>query len=362
MRKKFQSLFVLGLTVLLFTGAGCFSLGGEEEVKYTGPGGMYLSTDKGESWKSINNYPTAEGVKNLNIASVYKMETDPSDPEALYWQSRERGFFYSYNAGQTWQRPLNDLQKGRIYSLSVHPEDTCTIFATDGRRIMRTSDCSRHWEEVYTHIIGSEFIRELELNPFDATEMTFITDKYIYRSEDNGISWRRVGDYYSQGGLADILYDPNNEGIMYMARKSKGLYRSEDGGESFTRMHKTMKGFEGALTFRRMSIHPSKKDTLFWVSDYGIMRSEDKGDTWTAYDLITPPKTAKIYTFAVNPKNDREIYYTGTVNDRSYLYKSVDGGRNWITEGLPSGQIPTHLHIDVEEDNKLYLGFTIVKE
>ncbi|MFH0857275.1 MAG: hypothetical protein V1848_00825 [Candidatus Magasanikbacteria bacterium] len=356
--KKVHAIFFSMLAVLLFGGAGCF---GQDKPQYTGPGGMYISEDKGENWKAINNFPTADGTKNLQAVSVFALQQDPLDTEALYWQSKEHGLFYSYDAGATWQRPASVFQTGKIYSVAVHPKDKCTIYATDGQKILRTSDCSRHWEELYTHIITEEIIRSLDINPFNSDELSFITDLHMYRSTDRGVSWERI-QRYSQGGLVELQYDPLNQNVIYLARKTRGLLRSTDNGIVFDILDKPMKGFEDAKTFRRLYIHPTKANTIFWISKHGIMRSDDRGDSWTAYNLVTPPGIAQIYGFAINPKNDQEIYYTGTVNNKSSLYKSVDGGKKWITKKLPSGQVPTHLHIHPEKSNILYLGFTIIKE
>ena len=44
-------------------------------------------------------------------------------------------------------------------------------------------------------------------------------------------------------------------------------------------------------------------------------------------NLITPPGSANIYGFAVNPQNENEVYYVGTIGNRSLFYKTVDGGK-----------------------------------
>jgi len=84
----------------------------------------------------------------------------------------------------------------------------------------------------------------------------------------------------------------------------------------------------------------------------------DRGESWQAMKLITPPGGADIYAFAVNPKNENEIYYTATINGRSTFYKSIDGSENWVTKKLPSGQLPVAMLIHPEKDNIVYLGFT----
>jgi photosystem II stability/assembly factor-like uncharacterized protein len=60
----------------------------------------------------------------------------------------------------------------------------------------------------------------------------------------------------------------------------------------------------------------------------------------------------------VNPQNDNEIYYTATIGDRSTFYKTLDGGKNWITKKLPSGQIPVYLRVHKKNASVLFLGFT----
>jgi hypothetical protein len=75
--------------------------------------------------------------------------------------------------------------------------------------------------------------------------------------------------------------------------------------------------------------------------------------------LLTAPGSVQIYGFAINPQDDNHIYYTATANNRSTFYRSIDGGANWITKKLPSGQIPTALRIHPEEPDWIYVGFTI---
>jgi hypothetical protein len=75
--------------------------------------------------------------------------------------------------------------------------------------------------------------------------------------------------------------------------------------------------------------------------------------------LLTAPGSVQIYGFAVNPKNPNHMYYTATANNRSTFYRTVDGGQNWITKRLPSGQIPTALRVHPEQEDWVYVGFTI---
>jgi len=75
--------------------------------------------------------------------------------------------------------------------------------------------------------------------------------------------------------------------------------------------------------------------------------------------LVTPPGSVDIYGFTVSRSNDKEIYYTGTIDTKSSFYRSMDGGKTWETRKLPSKQIPTVLYAHPQNEGWLYLGFTI---
>jgi hypothetical protein len=60
------------------------------------------------------------------------------------------------------------------------------------------------------------------------------------------------------------------------------------------------------------------------------------------------------------------MYYTGTilgeknVHVRSTFYKSVDGGKNWVTKKLPTNTIPVGLLINSEKDSIVSMGFAVL--
>ena len=144
-----------------------------------------------------------------------------------------------------------------------------------------------------------------------------------------------------------------------MITNSNGLYVSANGGDNWSNNNAALKKFSGGISYRRHVLHPTLPNTIFWVSTYGILRSNDMGKSWSAYDLITPPGSANIYAFAINPQNENEIYYTATINTKSTFYKSMDGGNTWVTKKMPTGQSPTVLRVHPEQSSVLYMGFTV---
>lgn len=344
--------------MLVLGGASCISFGADTQEETSGPAGMFVSLDRGDNWQQISSLPTADGNKSLASVSVFKLTEDPQDPAALYWSSRNRGLFFSINNGQSWQRSPKPLDTGFIYSIAVHPESKCTLYATNGRFIYKSIDCSRSWEEVYRETTSGGLIRSLAISRFEDHRIFMGKDNgEILESNDDGQSWQVI--HRGKKGLRDIVVDPFQEGLVYTTHIRNGLQRSRDNGRSWTDLSEKFDEFSGAKNFRSLVLHPFKLENIFWISDYGILLSEDSGNSWQPLDLLTSPGSVKIYSFAVNPKNDKEMYYTATVQTRSTLYKTADGGKTWTTKRLPSGQIPTEMRVHPKQENVLYLGFTI---
>ncbi len=348
--------FVLAMVLLI--GQGCFSLTPADGLSTTGPAGVFVSVDKGDNWQSISLLPTVDGVKDLSDVSVYRLFPDPQDPEALYWATRRNGFYFSYDEGRTWQQPRGGIDRGFIYSITVDPRDRCTLYITNGLQIMRSDDCSRSWEEVYRESRSDTKITSITFNPHNPEEIFMLeSEGDLLKTTDEGKSWTVVHRF--ERDSADIFADNLQKDVFFVATRDSGIYRSIDGGETWVSLEENMSDFSGAHEYRRFYLHPTQRETLYWVSTYGILRSTNSGDTWESIDLITPPGSVQIYGFAVNPNNENELYYTATINNRSTFYRSVDGGINWTTKKLPSGQLPTLLYVHPEKEDIVYLGFTI---
>ena len=358
MHKRFFVTFVLIGSALILLGSGCLSLGGGSVSKTSGPAGIFLSVNKGNTWKSISLFPTISGVKSLSGVSVYNLIQDPQTPSTLYWFSRRHGLFFTIDAGRSWQHAPAPLNTGFIYSVIVHPQDSCTIYVTNGSQIYKSVDCARSWNSVFQELRPGIKIVSLTFNPNPPYQIFAAEDNGdILQTVDLGQSWSVL--YRLRITIARIQADPLQQHVFYVASRSSGLYRSINDGRTWTSLAKTMKDYPKALNYRRMYLHPKKPGVIYWISTYGLMVSTDSGNTLNPINLITPPGSANIYAFAINPRNDNEMYYTATINNHSNMYRSVDGGVTWNTKALPSGQIPTFLWVHPKNGNLVYLGFTI---
>ena len=357
MNKKIKLLLIL-LSALVLTGASCIQFSGSAK----GPMGVFRSNDAVETWQQKNVLLTAQGVKSLGTAKVYKIYTDPSDAKALYMGTRGQGLYYSYDNGETWAASAAMAGK-YIYGLTVDPRDKCTIYVSDGPHIFKTTDCQRTWNLLFTEERTTQRFVALAVDNSDSKIIYGAQlGGDVFRSKDGGQSWRIIKRFNFE--LRHLTVDPQNQNRLYAASHSSGLYRSDDNGENWTNTSDGLANFSDSLTFNRLVLNPAQKDGLFWISKYGILRSEDAGATWADIQLLTPPGSVNIYSFAINQKNPLEMYYTGTIlgeknaNIRSTLYKTTDGGKSWITKKLPTNTIPVDLLVHKENGKMIFLGFT----
>ena len=185
----------------------------------------------------------------------------------------------------------------------------------------------------------------------------------VFKSEDGGHSWRPVFDdqeAQSIGALAVAPSDPNvvwaGTGEAFIRSNvsiGNGVYRSTDGGESWSHMGLARSGRIG-----RIAIHPTNPDIVFVAAtghlygpqqERGLYRTEDGGESWQQV-LASGPDAGAI-DVVMNPRNPRilfaatwqmQIWTWGRESGGpgSGLWMSRDGGDSWTRlegNGLPRG-------------------------
>ena len=116
-----------------------------------------------------------------------------------------------------------------------------------------------------------------------------------------------------------------------------------------------LKGYPGNANYKNLFFNPSKDNSLILVSSYGILKTEDGGLTWVAIPLLTEPGKADIRAVAVDPLDDRIIYYV----TRNIFYRTINNGSDWETKKMFSTKLPsTNFIVNPENRNVMYLGFT----
>lgn len=154
-----------------------------------GPGGgLYKSTDGGDSWQKMENgLPTEMGKMSISVSR--------SNPDKVYAliesdsYSDKRGLYVSNNAGQSWSQVTNDnrlIQRAWYYiELYVDPKNENTIYVLSAP-CLRSNDGGRTWE-----IIGGTHgdFHDLWINPNDSNNLAIANDGGVAISFNKGRSW-----------------------------------------------------------------------------------------------------------------------------------------------------------------------------
>ncbi|HEV8242121.1 MAG TPA: hypothetical protein VGS57_22335 [Thermoanaerobaculia bacterium] len=131
-------------------------------------------------------------------------------------------------------------------------------------------------------------------------------------------SWRSEGPYLANA--SDVAVDPSHADTVYVATHGGGVWRSDDGGSTWT-----LPGDE--MTSRQVNwvlVDPGKSTTVWaGVEDAGLWRSLDKGATWKMVRPNDDQVTGARIAFA--PTQPASIFVPST----NLHHKSADGGKTW---------------------------------
>lgn len=345
---------MLLISLSLF-GAQCISFGGGGAQIGAG-GGIFKSVDKGGQWVQKTAVPTSSGVKNFSGANVIALAIDPQDHLAIYAGTRESGLFYSYDGGESWSQP-NILKKGFVAAIAIDPKNKCVVYAAYGNQIMKSEDCSRSYKPAYNESAADAFITALSINPLNSSVIYAGTAKgTLVISADSGKYWSNLGNNL-RGKVADIVINPKNSSIVYVAVVGRGVWKSENGGETFADFSDKLKNIKDGKDARRLLMDKNDPDTVIIASRNKLIRSTDGGLNWASLPILTP-ESIEILAVAINPNDSKEIYY-GTATT---FYRSVDGGEKWFNEKLPTKRQSSALLVDPVDPKIIYLGALEIKK
>ncbi|MCU0646592.1 MAG: hypothetical protein MUF00_01240 [Gemmatimonadaceae bacterium] len=186
----------------------------------------------------------------------------------------------------------------------------------------------------------------------------------VWKTNDNGVTWRSVFDNQRTHAIGAVTVDQKSPRTVWAGtgeatnRQSSswgdGVYKSTDAGATWTNM-----GLRDSKHIARIAIDPTNSDIVFVASmgslwgpstERGIYRSDDGGRSWTKVlgrdedtggaDVVIDPSEPNIVYAALYQRRRQPYGFVGG-GPGSGLFKSTDGGRTWrqLTKGMPSGTI-----------------------
>lgn len=347
---KNKTILFLLLLPLILTGQSC-KLG-------TGDGilpdsGIFKSVDSGNKWRHTVSVPTISGKpKKIGTTSVNTIEVDPQDNNAIYIGTRKNGIYYTHDGGEKWVS-MASYSSGWVNSIKVDPDNKCVIYASHKNTVIKTADCGRTWRTIFIENNEKSYINSIAVDSYNNNIIYAGTsDGIIHKSTDGGGRWN-ANFSKVPGNISKFLIDKNNSNIIYIATKTGGLFKTTDGGVYWKNLNEALKKFSGYNDYKALIFNPSKKDSLFLASKYGILKTDDGGDTWRSIPLLTAHGKADIKSIAVDPNDDNNIFYT----TKNIIYRTFNDGKDWETRKMFSTKNATHMIFSPGSSSVLYMTF-----
>ena len=336
--------------ILVLTGAGCLGFGGDKKNNLDG--GVFKTKNFGEIWQQTVAVPGLKGVGTIGGRSIVTMEMDPQDHEIIYLGTKTSGLLYSEDAGLTWRQPkLAGLKTGQISSLAINPKDMCTIYIAKGPRLYKTEDCLHTAnDEAYVETRSQVVINQVKIDWFNPQVVWLgLSNGDVLKSTNGGQTWRTVLN--TKNKISDLILNNHDSRIVLVATDKDGLYKTSDGGENWKHIEKELKEFRNANRVYRLA-QDKKSQVVLMASKFGLLRSEDFGDSWQSIDLLTAAGQVTIKALTIDSKDIRKFYYTAL----NTFYSTQDNGRTWTTHEIPTTKIPNNILIDPINTSVLYVG------
>jgi PKD repeat protein len=293
------------------------------DIIYVGApsGGLWVSYDHGTNWIVLTDHLPTLGISSIII--------DYNNPSVLYIGTGDRdagdapglGVWRSIDGGISWEPWSNGMGNVTVGRMVQHPVNSEIMLAATNAGVFRTNNGGLSWM-----LSRNGNFKEIVLKPDNPDVVYAAIGGTFYKSIDNGISFSAVSNGLPGGSRGVIGVSAANPEIVYFLLTNsdsfKGIYRSENAGESFT-------------------LRSNSPNIMAWDCNGG-----SGGQAW--YDL----------DMAVDPAN-ADVIYGGGVN----CFKSSNGGLSWAIRshwygacGVQSVHADLHVLEYSPINNRLYAG------
>ncbi|MGB4846643.1 MAG: glycosyl hydrolase [Saprospiraceae bacterium] len=257
--------------------------------------GVYKSVDGGSSWTNM-------GLKNSEHIGKVLIHPDNSNTifvaaiGPLWGPGGDRGLYKSKDGGKTWNAVLTIDENTGVNDVVMDLTNHDILYASSFQRrrhvftylgggpqsnIYKSTDGGETWVKSGQGLPAVDIGRiGFATSQADPTSIYAIVEAArgkggTFRSNNQGASWEKMGDYSSAGNYYDeIVADPNHAGKLYSM--DTWLQVSNDGGKSWKNLGEDTKHVDNHC----MWIDPDDSDHFLVGCDGGIYESYDAAKTW----------------------------------------------------------------------------------
>ncbi len=245
-----------------------------------------LLRGEGDNW-----FPSPVGPPLSNVQAV-------AASEATVIVGGEGGTAYSMDDGKTWFRGASDETFVSVTCLAKSPSwqrDGGALAGTNGTGIVRSSDGGRSWQASSFGLKHPTILSLATAPVWTKREIVFAaTVDSFYRSASGGRAWKSIDLGPDAGSAQDVAFSPAfaEDGTILVGTESGGIFRSVDGGESWTPWGVGIGSPAGSSPINALWFCPDRQHLgicLAATADGTIFRSKDGGAIWSEVSRVGTP-------------------------------------------------------------------------
>ncbi len=347
--------------------------GGEKTVRgnVSSGYGIWKSVDAGKTWTSV-------GLKNSR--HVPRIAVDPTDHNIvyagvlgnIYKPTQDRGVYKSTDGGKTWNKILYSNDQAGVVDLIIDPTNPRILYAStwrvqrtpyslssggEGSALWKSTDRGETWTEISTKEgfpRGTLGIIGVTVSPVNNQRVWAMVENKdeggLYRSDDGGNTWTQVNSerklrqrawYYTR-----VYADTKDVDVVYVLNVR--YHKSTNGGKSFS-THNAPHGDHHDLW-----IAPENPNRMIIGDDGGAQVTYDGGETWSTYHN---QPTSQFYRVTTDNHFPYRIYAAQQDNSTIRISHRTDGWSisedDW--ESTAGGE-SAHIAVDPEDNDIVYGG------
>ncbi len=277
---------------------------------------------------------------------IYSLAINPVDSKILY-AATSAGIYVTIDGGKFWSEMIEGLTNPNINTIAIHPQNPDIIYAGGDNGVFKSKSRDTGWEEI-NNGLNSLMVKVLAIDPNNPETIYAgcVGDGGLFRSYDGGESWSRIGVNLPVN-IQVMAIAITKDSHLYIAGWQHGIFESKDG----EKWEKKNTGLESLLV-RAIAINPIHPEILYAGTQDGIFGSTDGGKRWK--NLIKSPNQPKVWTITIDPLATNVVYFGAWV---SGILCSSNFGEDW--ERRNQGLLNTCIHclaMDVNNSGVLYAG------
>lgn len=322
----------------------------------------------------------------LNSGRISDFAVNPSNPSEYYVAVAAGNVWKTVNHGITWTPIFDNYGAWSIADVEIDPNNPYVVWVGTGEYnsqraigygdgIYRSEDGGRSFKNM--GLKASEHIGRIIIDPRNSHVYVAVQgplwgpggERGLYKSTDNGKTWKAILTISENTGVSDIVMDPRNPDVLYASAYQRrrhvytlidggpegGIYKSIDAGATWNKVTSGLPS--GDIGRIGLAISPVNPDIIYATVEAekdkgGFFRSTNRGASWEKRSPYVSRSPQYYNRIVADPKNVDKVYSLDT-----NTMVTEDGGKTFRAVSNKNRHVDDHaLWIDPTDNTHMLIG------